>query len=84
MTKPAEVQTAAAGRISSEAHTMTELLEIHLFDFSGDLYGKPLEVEFHDFLRPERRFDGIDALKDQIARDAGAARRVLTDPSGPA
>ena len=62
----------------------TELLEIHLFDFSGDLYGKPLEVEFHDFLRPERRFDGIDALKDQIARDAGAARRVLTDPSGPA
>jgi len=62
----------------------TELLEIHLFDFSGDLYGKTLEVEFHDFLRPERRFDGIDALKAQIAKDAETARAVLTDPSGPA
>lgn len=63
---------------------MTELLEIHLFDFSGDLYGKVLEVEFHEFLRPERRFDGIEALKAQIAADADAARRLLTDVSGPA
>jgi riboflavin kinase/FMN adenylyltransferase len=62
----------------------TELLEIHLFDFSGDLYDRVLEVEFHDFLRPERRFDGIDALKAQIAQDAEAARRVLSPPSGPA
>lgn len=63
---------------------VTELLEIHLFDFSGDLYGKVLEVEFHEFLRPERRFDGIEALKAQIAADADAARRLLTDVSGPA
>ena len=62
----------------------TELLEIHLFDFAGDLYDKTLEVEFHEFLRPERRFDGIEALKDQIAKDAQAARAALTDASGPA
>lgn len=62
----------------------TELLEIHLFDFAGDLYDKTLEVEFHAFLRPERRFDGIEALKDQIAEDARAARATLTDASGPA
>ena len=76
-----------AGRKCSKRPTVdgeTELLEIHLFDFSGDLYDRVLEVEFHDFLRPERRFDGIDALKAQIAQDAEAARRVLSPPSGPA
>lgn len=62
----------------------TELLEIHLFDFAGDLYDKTLEVAFHEFLRPERRFDGIEALKAQIAKDAEAARAALTDASGPA
>ena len=63
---------------------VTELLEVHLLDWSGDLYGRTLEVEFFDHLRAEKRFDGLDALKAQIAADAGAARRVLSGLSGPA
>ena len=63
---------------------LSELLEVHLFDFDGDLYGRELEVEFRGFIRSERKFDGLDALKDQIARDADAARRLLSGLSGPA
>ena len=53
-----------------------ERLEVHLFDFEGDLYGEALEVCFLAHLRPEQRFDGLDALKAQIARDAEAARAI--------
>ncbi len=63
---------------------VTEVLEVHLLDFDGDLYGRELAVEFHDHLRAERRFDGLDALKAQIALDAGQARDVLTRVAGPA
>jgi riboflavin kinase/FMN adenylyltransferase len=52
-------------------------LEVHLFDFAGDLYGKHLRVALVDFLRPERKFAGLDALKAQIAEDAERARRIL-------
>jgi riboflavin kinase/FMN adenylyltransferase len=62
----------------------TELLEVHLFDFDDDLYGRELAVEFHDYIRPEQRFDGLDALKAQIAIDAAQARRVLKAVAGPA
>lgn len=58
-----------------------ERLEVHLFDFDGDLYGQHLRVRLIDFIRPERRFDGLDALKTQIVLDAAAARRVLGTPS---
>ena len=54
-----------------------ELLEVHLFDFAGDLYGQEIEVALHHYLRPEAAFDGLEALKDQIAADAEAARAVL-------
>ncbi len=54
-----------------------ELLEAHLFDFAGDLYGQRLAVELHAFLRPEWKLDGLDALKAQIARDCEAARQAL-------
>lgn len=53
------------------------LLEVHLFDFSGDLYGATLEVEFNAYLRPELKFDGVEALVAQIHEDARQAREVL-------
>jgi len=53
------------------------LIEAHLFDFAGDLYGAPVRVAFRHFLRPERKFDGLDALKRQIAEDAASARALL-------
>lgn len=55
------------------------LLEVHLFDFAGDLYGSELRVHLVGRLREERRFDGVDALKEQIGRDAAEAKRVLAN-----
>lgn len=52
-------------------------LEVHLFDFAGDLYESSLTVALHAFLRGERRFAGLDALRAQIAEDAAAARHLL-------
>ena len=52
-------------------------VEAYLFDFSGDLYDRPLCLSFHRRLREERRFPSVDALKAQIAEDAALARRCL-------
>ncbi len=53
------------------------LLEAHLFDFDGDLYGKAIRVEFVRKLRDEEKFDGLDALVAQMDQDAEQARAVL-------
>lgn len=58
------------------------VLEVFLFDFDGDLYGREIEVEFIDFIRSDRRFDGIDALKEQMAKDCAKAREILAN-AGP-
>lgn len=55
----------------------TPKLEAHLLDFSGDLYGERLAVEFVAFLRPEMKFSGAEALAAQIREDAEQARRLL-------
>lgn len=54
-----------------------ELLEPHFFDWSGDLYGQEIEVAFHHFLRPEAKFDSLDALIQQMQRDCDQARKLL-------
>jgi riboflavin kinase/FMN adenylyltransferase len=53
------------------------LLEIYLFDFDGDLYGKMAEVAFVDFIRGEEKFDSAEALVEQMNKDAARARDVL-------
>lgn len=55
----------------------TPLLEVHLFDWTGDLYGKHLRVALIDHIRAERKFDGLPALQRQIEEDSQAARRIL-------
>lgn len=57
------------------------LLEAHLFGFDGDLYGQRIEVEFVAKLRDEEKFDGLDALRAQMDRDAADARRILANAS---
>ena len=52
-------------------------LESHFFDFEGDLYGANLRVSLLHFIRPEQKFDGLDALKAQISMDIDQAREML-------
>ncbi|MEO1389595.1 MAG: bifunctional riboflavin kinase/FAD synthetase [Cyanobacteria bacterium J06634_6] len=53
-------------------------IEVHVFDWTGDLYGKPLTVSLAGFLRPEQKFESLDALKAQIQRDGEQARKLFT------
>jgi len=59
-------------------------LEVHLFGFSGDLYGAEITTRFHAYLRGQQRFSGVEALQAQLQRDAEAARAALgrAAPSG--
>jgi riboflavin kinase/FMN adenylyltransferase len=58
------------------------LLEVHLFDFSGDLYGAALDVAFIGWIRPEQKFDSIDALVARMNEDARLARAALARAPG--
>jgi riboflavin kinase/FMN adenylyltransferase len=83
---------AAAARLSDGVHlgvvnlgvrpTMTtgkseRVLEIHLFDFNRDIYGRDVEVRFVRYLRPEKKFENVDALVAQIQRDVDQARELF-------
>jgi riboflavin kinase/FMN adenylyltransferase len=54
------------------------LLEVHVFDFAGELYGREIEVEFVAKLRDEVKFDSLDALTEQMKVDAAQARDLLS------
>ncbi len=58
-------------------HAEQSLLEAHLIDFDGDLYGEQVAVSFVGFLRSERKFNGIDQLIEQLKADVDDARDVL-------
>jgi riboflavin kinase/FMN adenylyltransferase len=60
-----------------------QTVEIHLLDWSGDLYGHTLTVSLEQFLRPEQKFASLDALKTQIQADCAAARAILTSAPTP-
>jgi riboflavin kinase/FMN adenylyltransferase len=68
---------ANIGRRPTVNEGMESRLEVNVFDFAGDLYGTELTVALHDYIREERKFPGLDALKAQIAADAAEARRLL-------
>ena len=52
--------------------------EVHIFGFSGELYGKEISMDFIRKIRDERKFSGIEALKEQIAMDCKEAKRLLS------
>lgn len=52
-------------------------VEVHLFDFNGDLYGQRLRIELLDFIRGEKKFESLEALKDQLKQDRVSARERL-------
>ena len=53
------------------------LLEVFLFDYTGDLYGRMIEVDFIDFIRGEEKFASLEALTTQIGKDAARAKEIL-------
>jgi riboflavin kinase / FMN adenylyltransferase len=55
--------------------------ETHVFDFKGDLYGAHISVALVDYLRPEAKFDSLEALIAQMDRDSAEARRILAERS---
>ena len=65
---------ASVGRRPTVKENAAPLLEVHLFDWAGDLYGRHLRVEFLHKLRDEAKYEGLDALRAAIARDAQQAR----------
>ncbi|WP_210496960.1 bifunctional riboflavin kinase/FAD synthetase [Microvirga antarctica] len=80
------VRTSVAGRhvdgVASFGRRPTfdngaPLLEVHLFDYAGDLYGRELDVEFVGWIRGEEKFDGIEALIQRMDRDSEEARHML-------
>ncbi|MBP5289124.1 MAG: riboflavin biosynthesis protein RibF [Clostridia bacterium] len=66
------------GRRPTVEENGVDTAETHLFDFSGNLYGLVATVRFCAFLRPETRFENMDALRDQIGRDTRRAKEILT------
>ena len=58
------------------------VVETHLLDMDRDLYGKPMRVAFVQRIRDERTFDGVEALKAQIAADCQSARTLLATRRG--
>lgn len=65
---------ASLGRRPTVNPVPEPLLEVHLFDWDGELYGEHLRVRFLEKLRDEEKYEGLDALKQAIARDARRAR----------
>jgi riboflavin kinase / FMN adenylyltransferase len=71
------LQGAANLGVRPQFDPPNELLEPYFFDFSGDLYGQEIEVAFHRFIRPEAKFESLEALKAQMDADCFEARRVF-------
>lgn len=67
--------TNVGSRPTVGGHHVT--VEPWLLDFDGDLYGKPLTLEFYDFLRPERKFASLEELKSEIQKNAAQTRKIL-------
>ena len=54
------------------------VLEVHILEFSGNLYGKKITVEFLKKVRDEKKFDGLEALKEQIFKDISFAKEYFS------
>ena len=54
------------------------VLEVHILEYSGNLYGKKITVEFLKKVRDEKKFDGLEALKEQIFKDISSAKEYFS------
>lgn len=58
-------------------HDHKTIFEVHLFNHSSNLYGEPVEIIFNQYIRPEKRFDSVEQLKEQIGKDVITAKHIL-------
>ena len=72
-----EVPGVASFGVRPTFEPPVELLEAHLFDFDGDLYGRTIEVALHGYIREERKFEDIETLVEHMRQDEAAARGLL-------
>lgn len=72
-----EVPGVASFGVRPTFEPAVELLEAHLFDFDGDLYGRKIEVALHGFIRDEKKFESLDTLVEHMRADEAAARKLL-------
>ncbi len=82
-----ETPAGRLGGMMNQGHRPTfddgrRLLEVHLFDFEGDLYGRQVRIEWVESLRAIRQFDGVAALRQQLVHDGNRARAILAATSG--
>lgn len=75
--RPTFVETRASTAANRVYDPERDRIEVHVLDFDGDLYGSWLEVSLLRYHRPERRFEGVEALVDQIRRDESTLREWL-------
>jgi riboflavin kinase/FMN adenylyltransferase len=73
---------ANLGNRPTVSNSDEHILEVNLFDFDGDLYGKEIKVTFVDRIRDEIKFDSLDQLRAQLQKDAVVADRHLNDLDG--
>ena len=72
-----EIPGVASFGVRPTFEPAVELLEAHLFDFDGDLYGRKIEVALHGFIRDEKKFESLDTLVEHMRADEAAARKLL-------
>ena len=68
--------TALARAMASAGEKAERVIEVHLLDFHRDIYGADIEIKFMQFLRPEKKFESVEALGQQIAADVKKAREL--------
>ena len=72
-----EIPGVASFGVRPTFEPAVELLEAHLLDFEGDLYGRKIEVALHGFIRDEKKFESLDTLVEHMRADEAAARKLL-------
>jgi riboflavin kinase/FMN adenylyltransferase len=59
---------------------MSRNIEVNIFDFNEDIYGKTIRINFLDYLRGDEKFNSLEDLKKQLEKDEKAARKILFKP----
>ena len=74
---PAAISIGTAQSVRRDEKNRELLIEAHILDFSGEIYGEEIEIKFFEYLREQRYFSDISKLKEQISKDVELIRKKL-------